>query len=307
MVGGEYPTETPLPAGFRDFLKWRRQHKGLIRAHKARGESLPKVFLQPGDGLEEDYDSVTWCGHASVLTRLGGQAILSDPIWSARAARVVRRLTPPAPAWDRLPPIRLVTISHNHYDHLDARTLRRLRKTATFLVPKGVGKWFRRRRFPTVSEFSWWETKEFDGIRATFVPTQHFSGRSLWDRNKTWWGGWVLEGHRHRVWHTGDTGYFEGFKEIGSRFRRIDVACVPIGAYEPRWFMKSMHVNPDEAGQAFLDARARYLLPMHWGTFRLSDEAMDEPPRRIRAFFQARKLDAKRLWLSDLGQTRRLD
>lgn len=304
--GGEYPTEIPPPGNFRDFWRWRRQHKRLVREHERRGETLPRVGPDAGDRLSHPRDSATWTGHASVIWRLGGRTILSDPVWSRRVAFVVKRLVPLPFPWDHVPRPDLVTLSHNHYDHMDVATLRRVRATTTVCVPRGVGPWFRKRRFRSVHEFDWWQTRDLDGLAVTFVPSQHFSGRTLWDRNRSLWGGWVVQGRRHAVYHGGDSGYFPGFVEIGDRFRRLDVACLPIGAFEPRWFMRRFHVNPEEAGQAFLDVRARALLPIHWGTFRLSDEAMDEPPRRIRAFFEAQALDPGRLWLGDLGETRPL-
>lgn len=304
MDGGEFPTEVPRRAGdLRAFLRWRWQRRGVVRAHRRRGEALPAVARPDGSPPPSDGDSVTWCGHASVLTRLDGRTILSDPNWSQRLVFVVRRLTPARPAWNALPRVDLVTLSHNHYDHLDLPTLRRLRATnPLFLAPRGVGRMLRQRGFRRVEELDWWQTRDVDGLRATLVPSRHFSGRTPWDFDTTLWGGWVLQGERHQVYHAGDTGYFSGFRDIGRRFPRLDVACLPIGAYEPRWFMRDYHVDPDEAGQAFLDVGATALLPIHWGTFRLSDEAMDAPPERIRSFFRSHGLDASRLWLGDLGQ-----
>lgn len=302
--GGEVPTEVPAAGGsFRDFVRWRRQRKRLIEAHRRRGETLPGVDPEGGRDLWGNDDSVTWSGHATVIHRLDGHTVVSDPVWSRRVGLVVRRLTPAAPAWHEVPTPEVVTISHNHYDHMDASTLRKVRKVATVAVPKGVGAWFRKRRFTHVHEFDWWETKDLHGLKVTFVPSKHFSGRTPWDRDRSLYGGWVLEGKRSKVYHAGDSGYFDGFRAIGDRWKGFDVACLPIGAYEPRWFMKPYHVDPDEAGRAFLDVRGRHLLPIHWGTFRLSDEAMDEPPRRVRAFFDAHGLDPGRLWLPDLGAT----
>jgi L-ascorbate metabolism protein UlaG (beta-lactamase superfamily) len=305
--GGEIPTEVPAGGEFWAFLRWRRQHKRIVREHQRRGEALPKVAPDAGEGLRRPGDSVTWAGHAAVITRLDGHTILHDPMWSRSAAMVVRRLTPPAPRWEHVPVPEIVTLSHNHYDHMDASTLRRVKRAATICVPRGLARWFHRRWYPRVIEFDWWQTVDLEGLKVTFVPSQHFSGRLPWDRNKSLWGGWVVEGRHRSVYHAGDSGYFSGFREIGDRFRRLDVACLPIGAYEPRWFMRPYHVDPDEAGQAFLDVRAHRFLPIHWGTFRLSDEAMDAPPQRIRAFFEHSRTDPSRLWLPDLGETRLLD
>lgn len=302
VVGAEYPTEIPLSGSFRDFWKWRRQRKTLIRAHEARGEKLPSVWRNGNALLRGGADTVTWSGHASVIGRLDRRTILFDPVWSYRLALIVKRLTPVAPDWQDIPPPNLLAISHNHYDHLDASTARRVKRDTPVAAPQGVGDWFRRRGYRTVHEFQWWETRDVDGLRVTFVPSRHFSGRTFWDRNKSLFGGWVVEGRRHRLYHSGDSGYFQGFAEIGRRFPRLDVACLPIGAYEPRWFMAPVHMDPDEAGRSFLDLRATRLLPIHSGAFRLTDEAMDEPPERIRRFFDENRLDPARLLLPDLGE-----
>lgn len=301
MPGGEYSTEIPMPGSWREFWKWRRAHKRLAREHAARGENLPRRGGDPDGVLRSPTDSITWSGRASTIIRFSGRTILTDPVWSRSVGFVVKRLTEPSPAWADVPPPTLVAISHNHYDHLDAATLRRVGRETPVAVPRGVGAWFRRRGFRNVHEFEWWQTREFDGVAATFVPSRHFSGRTLWDRNQSLFGGWILESGSRKVYHSGDTGYFRGFQEIGDRFRRLDVACLPIGAYLPPWIMRDVHTNPEEAGQAFLDVRARRMLPIHWGTFRLSDEAMDEPPRLLRAFLAARGVEPDRLLLPDLG------
>jgi L-ascorbate metabolism protein UlaG (beta-lactamase superfamily) len=305
--GAEMGTEVPQVGSFRDFWKWRKSRKGLIRSHKARGEAFPPVRKKADALLRSSQDSVTWSGHASVITRLDGKTILSDPVWGNRIAMgVVKRLAPAGPDWAEVPAADLITISHNHYDHHDAGTLRRVKRDTPVVVPRGDGAWFRRRRYQRVHEFDWWQTQDVDGLRVTFVPSQHFSGRTLWDRNKSLFGGWIVQGKRHSAYHSGDTGYFRGFQQIGEKFPKLDVACLPIGAYEPRWFMRPIHTDPEEAGQAFLDTGATRLLPIHWGAFRLTDEAMDEPPKRIRQFFTERRLEPERLLLTDLGETRPL-
>ncbi|HEX9817226.1 MAG TPA: MBL fold metallo-hydrolase [Candidatus Thermoplasmatota archaeon] len=301
VKGGEYATEIPQPGSWREFMKWRRDHKKLIKLHQARGEKFPAVGSDPEGLLRSDKDSLTWAGHASTILRVGGHTILSDPVWSNRVGVIIKRLTPPSPAWHEVPPPDLITISHNHYDHLDSSTIRRVKKETRVAVPKGVGAWFRKRRFRNVEEFDWWQTKEYDGLSVTFVPSRHFSGRTLWDRNKSLFGGWILEANGRRTYHSGDTGYFAGFREIGQRFPGIDIACLPIGAYLPRWIMQEIHTDPDEAGRAFRDLGAKRMLPIHWGTFRLSDEAMDAPPETLRAHFEKEKIDLGRLLLPDLG------
>lgn len=302
MTAGEYPTEIPQPGSWHDFWKWRRDHKRIVAAHQARGEALPPVVEPDAAGLlKSDADSITWSGHASVITRLSGRTILHDPVWSRRIAVIVKRLTEPSPRWEDVPPPTLITISHNHYDHLDASTMRRVRRETPICVPRGVGGWFTRRGFKQVHEFEWWQEREIDGVRVSFVPSRHFSGRTLWDRNKSLFGGWIVESGRRRVYHSGDTGYFPGFQEIGRRYPELDVACLPIGAYLPPWIMKEVHTNPDEASQAFLDVGAKRMLPIHWGTFRLSDEAMDEPPKAVAAAHRRLGITPDRLLLPSIG------
>jgi len=304
---GEYATEIPQPGSWREFMKWRRDHKKLIKEHRKRGERLPPIGSDPEGLLRSNHDSLTWAGHASTILRVGGHTILSDPVWSNRVGLIIKRLTPPSPRWEDVPPPDLITISHNHYDHLDSSTIRRVKKETPVAVPRGVGAWFRKRRFRNVTEFDWWETKELDGMSVTFVPSRHFSGRTLWDRNKSLFGGWIIEANGRRTYHSGDTGYFAGFREIGQRFPGIDVACLPIGAYLPRWIMQEVHTDPDEAGRAFQDLGAKRMLPIHWGTFRLSDEAMDAPPEAIRAALRRDNIDLNRLLLPDIGRPIVLD
>ena len=288
------------------FLRWRRERRALPRKvpfHVPRVEASTPLPPPPERGI-----AATWSGHSSVVLQLDGRTYLLDPVWSERVGGVVRRLTAPGLAWEHLPPVDGIVISHNHYDHLDAATVKRLPRGTPVLCPTGVGPWFRSRGFTRVHERSWWEAAELDGHRLTCVPAQHFSGRTLWDRDRTLWGGWVIEGHRgSRAYYAGDSGYFRGFREIGEAFPGIDLALVPIGAYLPRWFMQPVHVDPPEAIQAFLDSGARTMLPVHWGTFRLADEPLDEPPKALQQAWREKGLDPARLLLPALGERVVLD
>ncbi len=155
-----------------------------------------------------------------------------------------------------------------------------------------------------VRELGWWDAERInDHVRVSFVPSQHWSRRGLFDTNQTLWGGFVIEGARARVYHAGDTAWFAGFKEIGERFPDLDAALLPIGAYDPGWFMEKQHMNPEQAVQAFLDLRARRLLAMHWGTFKLTDEPLDEPPQRLRAEWRRRGLPEDGLCIPAIGET----
>ena len=292
-------TQARQEAGFRDFLKWRRERvKPPKTFHVPRAEPPARVPEAPARGVR-----ATWVGHSSVLLQVDGRTYLTDPVWSERVGGVVRRRTPPGVPWDALPRIDALLLSHNHYDHLDTGTLARFPKDTPAFAPTGVGAWLRRRGWTRVVERSWWESWELAGHRVTCVPAQHFSGRTPWDRDRTLWCGWVVQGSEgSSAWFAGDTGYFRGFRDVGAAFPGLDLALIPAGAYEPRWFMGPVHVAPDEAGQAFVDSGAKAMLPIHWGAFQLADEPLDAPPGALRDWWKDHGLDASRLLLPALGE-----
>jgi len=294
--------------GFRTFLKWQRERRAK-RKLEPKTLDVPRVEPTPTAPLPAAPSSgiqLTWVGHSTVVLQLDGKCYLTDPVWSTRIGGVVKRKTAPGIPMSALPRVDAVLQSHNHYDHLDARTLARLPKDTPVFCTTGVGAWFRKRRFTRVTERSWWEAGRLDDHDVTCVPAQHFSGRTLWDRDRTLWGGWVVQGPRSSAYFAGDSGYCAAFAQVGEQFPRLDLAMMPIGAYEPRWFMSPVHVDPAEGGQAFLDTGARAMLPIHWGTFRLADETVDEPPRVLRAWWEERKLDPARLLLPKMGETIRV-
>jgi L-ascorbate metabolism protein UlaG (beta-lactamase superfamily) len=186
---------------------------------------------------------------------------------------------------------------------MDAPTLRRLGPSVTYFVPRGLGQWFKRSGLSRVTEMDWWQTEKIGSLTVTFVPAQHWSRRGLWDVNETLWGGFVIEGGGRRVYHSGDTAYFSGFRQIGERCGPLDAAMLPIGAYEPRWFMKTQHMNPEDALQAYLDLGAKRFMAMHWGTFKLTDEPLDEPPQLLRRLWAERGLDPAALSIPAVGET----
>jgi L-ascorbate metabolism protein UlaG (beta-lactamase superfamily) len=231
---------------------------------------------------------LTWIGHASWLVQMDGVSLLIDPVFSERVGPV-RRNVPAALQPADLPFIDAQLVTHNHRDHLDLGSLRSVGRPvvgglglSAFFASKGLD----------CTELDWWSDTRVGALRVRFVPSQHWSRRGLNDANETLWGGFVVEGSSARVYHSGDTAYFDGFSEIGRRAGPIDAAMLPIGAYDPAWFMSKQHMNPEEAAQAFVDLGAKQFVAMHWGTFKLTDEPLDEPPQRLAAEWKRRGLDA---------------
>jgi len=245
--------------------------------------------------------SITWIGHASFLIQIGGYNMLIDPIWATKGP-FMRRLSPPGLTPEQLPPIDAVLISHAHYDHLQFSSLKQIHGDPLYLVPAGLSELMRRKGFFNVEELNWWECKSFThGLNIHFVPSQHWTRRTPWDTNTSHWGGWVLEFSGETVYFAGDSGYFRGFREIGERFN-IDYALMPIGAYEPEWFMGPQHVTPEEAVQAFQDVKARVFIPMHYGAFRLADDTPKEALDRLSAAWDKAALPDKVLRILKLGE-----
>lgn len=256
--------------------------------------------------------TVTWIGHCTLLVQLAGKNYLTDPQFAERASPLPfvgpRRSTAPGLALDELPPIDDVLISHNHYDHLDISSIRQLlahSPAATYHVPLKLRGWFANVGVTRIVERDWWEGGAHGDATITAVPSQHWSNRGF-DRNKTLWCGWVVEAAGFRFLFIGDTGYSDDFKDIAARFGSFDLAAIPIGAYNPRWFMKEAHQNPEEAVQCMLDLNARRAVATHWGTFQLTFEDMDEPPRRLAAALAAKGLDPESFMVLQHGETRYL-
>lgn len=275
-----------------------------------RGEPAPSVrpdlsFLKGNRSVP----TATWLGHASYLIQLDGLNLITDPHLSQRASPLAvtgpARLQPPPIAHDDLPAIDVVLLSHDHYDHCDGPTLRWLADTfdPAVIAPLGhrdlLAKWGCRR----VTELDWWTRSRRGGLTVTAVPAQHFSGRGAGDRNQRLWCGFVFEADGKRAYFAGDTGYSPDFAAIGERCGPVDLALIPIGAYSPRDYMGPVHIDPGEAVRIHQDVRAKCSLAMHWGTFRLTLEPLDEPPRKLAEARQAAGLDASAFQVPALGET----
>jgi N-acyl-phosphatidylethanolamine-hydrolysing phospholipase D len=244
---------------------------------------------------------LTWVGHSTFALHDEEDVCLTDPHFGPRSLLLGREVAPGIPL-EAVPPRAFAVVSHNHYDHLDSYTVDRLPESVDWFVPLGLAKWFRARGRSRVVELDWWQSARRGRWTLTCLPSQHWSRRFGQPRNTTLWCSWLLDSGKRRYYFAGDTGYFHGFRAFGDRFGPIDVAMLPIGAYEPRWFMAYQHMNPEEACQAFEDLGARYLVPMHWGTFDLTDEATDLPPRVLRKLVSERGNDQERVRILAVGE-----
>ena len=317
------------PKGFRNnyiegkgegsFLKWQWQRLTL---------GLPKP---PDDGYvpprtepetawlqaNRTVTSATWVNHATVLVQLRGLNILTDPVLSERASPFSfmgpKRHTPPGLSHAQLPHIDIVLISHNHYDHLDRATVLKLNEQAggapLFLVPLGIKPWMHDIGITHVQELDWWDKTRVKGLDLHFVPAQHWSARGLTDSFKTLWGGWVVQAPAYDAqsqfsfFFAGDTGLSRDFDDIAARFGRFDLALIPIGAYEPRWFMAPQHVDPAEAVQIHRMVHADKSIAIHWGTFTLADDSLDAPPKALARALEEAKIPADRFVMLQHGET----
>lgn len=274
------------PRGLKEVLRWKlglgEPAAPIFPKAVAPAEVAPLTSGQlaqlPNHGWR-----ATWLGHASFLVSGGGIHLLIDPIFSATCSPLpglgfTRHASPPCAITD-LPPIAAVLLTHTHYDHCDLATLRRLGPAVPLVVPDGHRRWFLQRGFAHATELGWWQsTRITTDIVVTATPARHFTARTPWDRNRGHWCGWHLAGAGGSLWHSGDSGYGPHFQEIGQRFGPVDFGMIGIGAYQPRWFMQPLHLNPADAVEAFLETRCVRAVGMHWGTFKLSDEPLGEPP-----------------------------
>lgn len=251
----------------------------------------------------ESLPSITWVGHSTFLIQMNGLNMLTDPVWAKRMG-MQKRLTEPGIQIKDLPKIDVVFISHGHYDHLDFQSISKLKGSPTFYVPIGLKSAFTRRGYKKVVEANWWDSWEHEGLTFTFVPAQHWTRRSLLDMNTSHWGGWIVEDSstQKSIYFVGDTGYFRGFHEIAKRFG-IDMVLMPIGAYEPEWFMADSHINPEDAIKAFIDLNGNMFIPMHYGAYRLADDTGPEALERLHKEWERLRLDEQKLKVLSIGET----
>jgi len=302
----------PLNKTFFSFLRMRwfgddrwADHEALSDGVPRRQVGLNKIVHPPADRLQ-----VTWIGHSTFLLQAGGINILTDPIFANRASPLSfagpKRYTPHVIDYAKLPKIDYVVISHDHYDHLDETAVKILGNQPRYLVPLRLKQWFIDQGVSAdrVEELDWWDTRTYANLDVQAMPSQHWSGRGLWNRNATLWATWRLTFGGRTVWFAGDTGYNDvQFKEIGKAAKTIDLGLIPIGGYAPRHFMKISHVNPEEAVQIHLDIGAKQSVGMHWGTYPLTAEPPTEPIERLEAAAKQADLPEGAFRWMTLGET----
>ncbi|MBS4209254.1 MBL fold metallo-hydrolase [Bacillus sp. FJAT-50079] len=288
---------------FKDLMQWRKERRGKKKdlSFQIPREDRTKVaFLQSNYSIP----TITWIGHSTFLIQLDGKNIVTDPVWANRLG-FEKRLSPPGLAISELPSIDFVLISHSHYDHLDYASIKKLKGNPVYFVPIGLGHAFKRKGLDKTVECNWWEGHDVGDLHIAFVPAQHWTKRTLTDTNRSHWGGWVIKSQKQTIYFAGDSGYFKGFSQIGQTYQ-IDYCLMPIGAYEPEWFMANQHVSPEEAVKAFLDTRAQTMIPMHYGAYRLADDTPKEALDRLLAAWNKANLSNEQLKIMNLGETLRI-
>jgi L-ascorbate metabolism protein UlaG (beta-lactamase superfamily) len=291
---------------FTDFLRWRRtaNPKPWPRHVANRARPALPASLEPGDV------ALTFINHVTFLIQFPGLNVLTDPVYSERESPFrhmgPRRVRDPGLDFSDLPPIHIVLVSHNHYDHLDIATLLRLEAghAPHFITGLGNRAFLKSFGLHSVGELDWWQSAQVAKAEVIMTPAQHWSTRGPGNRNRSLWGGFIVRAHGRQVYFAGDTGYWEHFRDIHARFGRMDLALLPIGAYEPRWFMRDQHMNPDDAVRAHVELEAQISIGTHFGCFALTDEGIDDPVVELAAARQAHGVSAEAFQLLETGETR---
>jgi L-ascorbate metabolism protein UlaG (beta-lactamase superfamily) len=295
---------------FLTLLKWQLTSDKIAWPKSVENLHKPNFKL----AQKSDQIAVTFINHATVYLQHEGLGILTDPVWSKRTSPVSfagpQRVREPGAAIDGLPRLDYVVVSHNHYDHLDIDSLVQLDKLykPLFLVPIGDGDLLKKYGIQNFVEMDWWDEHIIDqNKKIVFVPVKHWSARGLWDRNKSLWGGYVIVTANKKIFFSGDTGYCDTFKSLSKKYGAFDFSLLPIGAYEPRWFMKDAHMNPEEAVQAHLDLQSKKTMGIHFGTWQLTDEGMQDPEKDLQISIEKNKVAKDSFFTLGAGESRIVD
>ena len=306
---------------FGDFLRWQRTRQRKLWPEWVQNRAQPALPAR----LMRGQVALTFINHITFLLQFQGLNVLTDPVYSQRVSPFrslgPKRVRDPGLAFEDLPPIHLVLVTHNHYDHLDIETLLRLNQShqPRFVTTLGNRVFLEQFGISAVDELDWWQSVELPpatngcepaspvAAKIALTPAQHWSSRRPRNRNRTLWGGFVVSASDRQVYFAGDTGYGAHFRAVRERFGRVDLALLPIGAYEPRWFMRDQHMNPDDAVRAHLDLDARVSVATHFGCFQLTDEGIDDPPLELAAARERHGVPAAAFQVLETGETRLFD
>lgn len=295
------------PKSFRDIWRWKSNHQRKRWPVWVENSIRPKPVIT----TTSSEIVLTFINHVTFLIQTAGLNILTDPVFSKRVSPSQRfgpkRIRDPGLLFEDLPKIDLVLVSHNHYDHLDLASITQLTRVFNpqFMTPLGNGKLLRKAGAANIIETDWWQSSNFYASRIITVPAKHWSARGLHDRNRALWGGFIIHIEKKKIYFTGDTGYGSHFKDIRKQVGVVDLALLPIGAYEPRWFMRDSHMNPEDAVMAHLDLGAKLSIGMHFGTFQLTDEGFDEPIEELKLALE--KYQVTNFFVLEVGETRQLN
>ena len=296
----DYPNELK---SFWDVMKWKATADNKEWPEHIANKNYPLRPLTPTEKV-----SATFINHATFLLQFPGVNVLTDPVYSERTSPYTfagpKRVREPGIPFETLPAIDVVIVSHNHYDHMDMATLKKLdaKFHPLFLVPLGDDKHLKDAGIQNVKALDWWEEVRVKDVRFIFAPSRHWSARQLWDKNECLWGSWMIDSGAVKVYHAGDTGHGKHFLDIKSRLGAPDLALLPIGAYKPRWFMKHHHMDPEDAVKAHIDLGAARSIAMHFGTFQLTDEGIDEPAKDLTENLSRYKIEPEKFIILDQGQ-----
>ena len=287
-------------------LKWQWTSKKKPWPKQIQNKSAPEF----AKNLKAQDIEITFINHATVYFRHAGLSFITDPHWGLRASPITfagpKRVRAAGAKIEGLPALDYVLVSHNHYDHLDIPSLKKLNSiyNPKFLIPKGDAKLMTEAGILNFIELDWWDEVDLpNDCKIIFVPVKHWSARNLSDRNKSLWGGFIIQSPDKNIFFAGDTGYCDIFKTLSDKYGFFDVALLPIGAYEPRWFMKDAHMNPQEAVQAHQDLKSKFSMAIHFGLWQLTDEAMEQPAIDLELSLKQSQIPAEKFFIPDVGQT----